>query len=148
MTQPRPNARRPRAAMAACVIVGAALLRACRGENLFSLAASVAQPGPTVTMTQPGPGFTIARGDSLRVQAEVTAASGLTVVAYRASYAATGSDAYGPETQTYAGAPFARVDNWLRPQGTQVVGDVYVVVQATDLGGAVGTDSVKVQIIN
>jgi hypothetical protein len=134
--------------MAACAIVGAAFLGACRGENLFSLAASVAQPGPQVNMTQPGPGYTIAPGDSIRILAEVNAQAGLSGVAYRGSYVADDSDAYTPETQSFAGVPFARLDNRLRAVAGQVAGDVYIVVEATDLTGAVGKDSVKVQIIN
>lgn len=134
--------------MAACAIVGAAFLGACRGENLFSVAASVAQPGPKVTMTQPGPGYTIAPGDSLRVLAEVTAPAGLSQVAYRGTYTADDSDAYTPETQSFAGEAFSRVDNWLQAAGTPVAGDVYIVVEATDLTGAMGKDSVKIQIIN
>jgi hypothetical protein len=148
MRPPRTVARPVRAAWTVGVIVGVIALGGCRGENLFSLAASVAQPGPTVNMTQPGPGFTVAVGDSLRVQAEVTAGAGLTAITYRATYATSDSDAFGPESQAYAGEPFARVDNWLQPGASQVAGDLYVVVQATDRTGAVGVDSVKVQIVN
>ena len=134
--------------MAACAIMGATFLGACRGENLFSLAASVAQPGPTVNMTQPGPGYTIAPGDSIRILAEVNSPAGLSTVDYRGTYPADGSDAYVGESASFPGEPFRRLDNWLQPAAGQVAGDVYIVIEATDLTGAMGKDSVKIQIIS
>ncbi len=136
--------------LAVCGVALAALsLAACRGDNLFSLAATVAGNEPTVLITAPGGGNTIAKGDSILILAEVTAQAGLTAVDFRGEYAdSIGGDAYIPERQSANGSTFLRVNNRLLAVDGQVTGEVYIVVEATDLAGAQGKDSVKVTILN
>ena len=140
--------REPRLA-AGLAIAAALALGACRGENLFSLTGTVAGTEPQVLITAPGPGNTIATGDSILILAEVTGQEGLTTIDFRGEYAdSIGGDAYVPERQSGGGANFVRVNNRLVAVTGQVAGEVYIVVEATDLAGAQGKDSVKVTILN
>lgn len=135
---------RPRAAL--CALASILLLSACSGENLFSLAAGVGELGPTVQITTPSEGFTISLGDSIQVSAEVTAPDGAASAAYRGAYANSGTAAYTAETETLGDLTFVRLDNRLLAADGQVAGSVYIVVEVTDVLGAIGKDSVKVTI--
>jgi len=133
---------------AVCALAGGLFLSACAGENLFSLTAGTGATGPTVGMTAPGEGFTIAVGDSILVLATVTAPDGATSVAYSATFTDSGEAAYTAETETLGNVPAANLNNYLKAAPGQVAGLAYVVVEVTDALGAMGKDSVKVTITN
>jgi len=131
------------------VLVSALVLGACRGENLFSLTGTVSGGGPSVMITAPVGGLTVLPGDSILIVAEITASAGLSTVGYRGEYAdSIGGDAYIAETAAGAGVSSLSVNNRLRAVAGQVVGSAYIIVEATDLAGAQGADSVKVTITN
>jgi hypothetical protein len=131
------------------VVLGALALGACRGENLFTGAGTLAGTEPQILITAPGSGSTIAVGDSILILAEITAQEGLSTVSFRGEYAdSAGGDAYTPETQSGNGLTFLRVSNRLRAVPGQVAGDVYIVIEATDAVGGQGKDSVKVSVVN
>ena len=133
---------------ALCAIAGGLFLSACAGENLFSLTAGSGATGPTVGITTPGEGFTIAVGDSILVLADVTAPDGATSATYSATFTDTGDAAYTTETETLGNVPAANLNNYLKAADGQVAGLAYVVVEITDALGAMGKDSVKVTITN
>jgi hypothetical protein len=125
-----------------------AALGACAGENLFSLATSSGAVGPDVELTSPSDAFTLTIGDSIRVRANVNAPQGGGSVVYRASYAGTETAAFTSETQNLNGLVVATLDNYLKAAAAQTAGSAYIVVEVTDLAGAMGKDSVKVTIAN
>ena len=125
------------------------LVSACAGENLFSLAASVAPVGPGVTITAPSEGFTISVGDSVLVLADVNAPDGATSATLSGHYDGAESEAaYESFTDNNLGGAIApNIVEYLQPAEGQVAGPVYIVVSVTDATGVVGTDSVKITII-
>ncbi|MDA0329077.1 MAG: hypothetical protein O2958_08730 [Gemmatimonadetes bacterium] len=122
------------------------LFAGCAGENLFSLAASVGEVGPEVSINAPSEAFTLAIGDSILVTADVNAPAGTGSATFRGNYVTGGAPAFVAETQTLSGAAVANLSNYLRAADGQVTGSVYIVIEVTDLGGDVGKDSVKVTI--
>jgi hypothetical protein len=145
----RRSCGRGRRLAAGLLLLAVLPLGACRGENLFSLTGTVAGTEPRVLITAPGAGGTIATGDSILILAEITAQEGLTTIDYRGEYAdSIGGDAYVSERESGGGSTFVRVNNRLVAVVDQVPGEVYIVVEATDLAGAQGKDSVKVTILN
>ena len=102
--------------------------------------------GPQVVMTAPSEGFTISIGDSILVTADITSSGGIATVDFRGNYAGASDPAFVAESQTGGGVEFLSVTNRLRAAVGQVAGEAYVVVQATDLSGGIGVDSVKVTI--
>lgn len=145
----RPERSTRRSALAVTVLLSAAALGACRGENLFSLTGTVGGTEPQITLTAPTPGYSIAIGDSILVLAEVTAQEGLITVGFTAQYTdSVGGDAYIPETASGNGATFLRVNNYLTAAVGQRAGEAYVVLSVTDQAGATARDSVKVLILN
>lgn len=135
---------RPRAAL--CVLASTLGLSACSGENLFSLAAGVGELGPTVLITAPSEGFTISVGDSILILAEVNAPDGASSAAYGGVYVTSGDAAYTAETETLGDLAFVRLNNRLLAADGQVAGAVFIVVEVTDVLGAIGKDSVRVTI--
>lgn len=129
------------------VLVSGLVLSGCAGENLFSLAASVAEAAVEVSITTPGEGATIAPGDSISIAANLIAATGLSSVTFRGNYTPGGELAYTTETGTLAGETSLNVTNFLLAVGGQTAGSVYIVVEASDLIGGMGKDSVKVTIV-
>ena len=131
------------------LLLSAVAFGACRGENLFSLTATVAPSVPEVLITAPGAGFTVAAGDSVLVLAEITGQEGIVSIALGGEYAdSLGGLAYIPSVVSGAGATFVRVNEYLEAAAAQQLGEVYITVAATDATGAVGRDSVKIAIIS
>lgn len=140
---------RRRGTVAATLLLGALTLAGCRGENLFSLTATVSAGEPQIAITAPGGGLTIAPGDSVLVLAEVTAQAGLNTIVLSGEYSdSIGGQAYIPATVTGSALTFIRVNDYLQAVSGQVGGDVYVKVVATDAAGAIASDSVKIAIVS
>lgn len=148
MNQRRSGRRRARVLASLGALSLAVALGACRGENLFSLTASVGEPGPQVNITQPGEAFTIAPGDSILVLADINATDGVVTIDYRGDYVESGEPAYVAETEEGGGSTFVRTNNRLRAVDAPVEGEVFIVVEATDQAGNMGKDSVRIAIVN
>lgn len=132
----------------AATLLSVALLSGCAGENLFSLAASVGEVGPTVLITTPGEAFTITVGDSIQIVADINASGGAATAKYSGTYSDSDEAAYTGEEETLGGLTITTVNNFLKAVDPQAEGSVYIVVEVTDIGGATGVDSVKVTIAN
>ena len=148
MHQSTESDRRPRVATAFSLLMSVAIMSACAGENLFSLAATGGASGPEVNITAPVDNFSIALGDSIRIQASVSAPNGAGTVVYRANYDGTQTPAFTSETANLNGLAVATLDNRLKAAAGQTAGSVYVVVEVTGLGGNMGKDSVKIVVAN
>lgn len=129
------------------VFASLTVLAACAGENIFSLAAGVGSVGPSVSVTAPAASLVIALGDSVLVKADVNAPAGASVLQVTSSYTTGGSAAFVGFTDAALGsATVVEVSEWLQASVGQVAGSAYIVVQVTDLAGAVAKDSVKVTV--
>lgn len=135
---------RTRAAMA--LAAGVAVLSACAGENLFTGLAAVAQGGPSVEITEPTTGATAELGDSILVEATVTAQGGAALVVYTGRYEVDEEAAYVQETRDLNGLVNLSLSNHLRAVPGQRAGTAVVVVEVTDLAGDTGADTVTVTI--
>jgi hypothetical protein len=127
------------------LVVGAVVLSACAGENLFFAPGTSGEVEPTVEITAPTEGFTIALGDSILVTAQANAPNGGAGVVFRGTYT-DGSAAYVERTGNMNGVQAATLTNYLQPAPGQVAGTPYIVVEVTGVGGDVGLDSVRVTI--
>lgn len=136
--------RRGRTALA--MLSGVAIISACSGENLFSLAGTAGTLGPDVEITAPPDGEESLPGDSVLVQATVSAPDGAANAVYRSHYAGSEVPAFTSETQSLNGVSVVSLSNYLRAAPGQTEGTAYVVVEVTDRAGAVGADSVSVTI--
>jgi hypothetical protein len=125
-------------------LLGATLLAACAGENLFSLAAFVGAAEPEVTITAPLDGFTVATGASVQVKAEVTAPDGLTTSTVSGVFKAGGAAAFVQLTDTYPSSPFASIDRTLAATPGAGTGDVWIIVSVTDAQGTTKADSASI----
>jgi len=138
--------RTTRRKAALTVLASLTVLGACAGENIFSLTAGAGSVGPTVNVTAPAENLALALGDSVLVRADVNAPAGATTLQINSTYAG-GTAAFTAYTNAALGsAATVAVNRWLQPAAGQVAGSAYIVVQVTDLSGAVGKDSVKVTI--
>lgn len=130
------------------LILGLVATAACTGENLFSLATSASALGPTVDITAPSEGFTIALGDSLLITVSAEAASGVQTLDYRGVHP-SGLNAYGPLTVTpVSGQTSVNITEFLQPSTDQTTGTAWITVTVTDAVGVTGMDSVNVTISN
>jgi hypothetical protein len=130
------------------LILGFVTTAACTGENLFTVSSSANALGPSINITAPTAGFTIALGDSIRVAATGSAPSGATTVAYRGEYA-TMAQAFVAETQAIPGGETQPVlTNYLQAGAGQVAGAAWIIVMLTDALGGTATDSVSITITN
>ncbi len=146
---PTERPTRSRAAYVGLVLLGSVALGACRGENLFSLAGGLTGGQPTVEITAPTSGATQVVGDSVLVLASIEAPAGVITIDFRATYVdSIGGPAYTSETQSGGNAISVAVTNRLRAVAGQREGEAYIVVEATDVAGQQGIDSVKVTINN
>lgn len=133
-----------RAAMT--VAAGVAVLSACAGENLFTGVTAGSQSGPSVQITEPTTGASAEIGDSILVEATVTAQSGAAEVVYTGIYEVEEDAAYTRETTDLNGLVNLALSNYLRAVPGQRAGTAVVVVEATDQTGASGADTVTVSI--
>lgn len=132
------------AATVAFLLLG--LLVGCTGENLFTGpgAGGGSLLGPAVEITEPAADAAFVVGDSVRVTAEVSSDQGVSQVSFSGAFTAGGT-AFGGEVIQTNGAPDTTVSVFLNPVGGST-GNVRIVVEASDLVGGDGADTVTVSI--
>ena len=131
---------------AVTVLASLTVLAACAGENLFTLQAVLSGLGPTVDITAPADAFVVALGDSLLVEADLAATAGLSRVQVRTPHAVGGAPAFDEIDDPLGSAATFALSAWLQAADGQVAGSAYIVVEVTDIDGAMTKDSVKVDI--
>lgn len=140
---------RPAAALRTlAALASVAIVSACAGENLFTFPATGREPGPVVEITAPPTGSEVALGDSVLVQASVSAPTGASSVTYSGIYEVDGSSAYTGETADLNGLISVSLTNRLRASPGQVPGTALVIVSVADQAGISGADTVTVTIVN
>lgn len=122
-------------------------LAACTGENIFPL--SVSSGGgslgpPEVQITAPAASAALTLGDSVQVTASVTAENGVGQVTFLGTFDA-GASAYVQQVVPLSGQADTTLSRFLQPAGT-VTGAARIIVQATDLLGNQGADTVSVTV--
>lgn len=136
------RSRRVRLARAMLV---AAVLPACTGDNLFTgLGASAGLLGPEVEITAPAANLTLAVGDSVQVTANVSSPDGVSSVKYKGLFSG-GAVALTEINFTLPNPADSTVSRFMRQAGT-TTGNVRIIVEATDVGGDTGADTVTVII--
>lgn len=127
------------------LLAGAVFLSACAGENLFTLSA-LSGSGPEIEIIQPMEADMVNLGDSVLVQATINSTVSLGSVMYDGVYVSNGNAAYTGWTEIYAGITNTTGQVYLTALASQVAGEVYIVVEATDRAGTTSADSVKITI--
>ncbi|MGD8287260.1 MAG: hypothetical protein PVJ80_00550 [Gemmatimonadota bacterium] len=120
---------------------------ACTGVNIFPTGVAAGDDtggAPTVDITEPAADAALTQGDSVRVSADVTSTTGLNQVTLSGSFM-SGTSAFEQQVVSFSGATDTTVTRFLQPAGTQT-GDARIVVQARDLLGNVGVDTVLVSV--
>ena len=119
---------------------------ACTGENLFTgLATSTQLLGPSVDITAPQAGLSIAAGDSVQVTATISAPDGAREVNFTGLFDA-GGVAFVGEILALSNPTDTTVTNFLNQVEPPGTGNVSIIVEATDALGARGADTVSVSI--
>ena len=138
---PEASSRRSRALP---LLVAVVVLSGCAGENLFQNLVALGGASPTVSITAPNEGFTMAQGASVQITAETNTPNGLTIAEFKGVYVDTGTEAFVPQTQSFQNVPFASLSQVLAAAAVQTPGDVYIVVSVTDGQGEAAADTVKI----
>lgn len=126
----------------AAVLLAAVALPACAGENLFTGSATVEQ-GPEVTITAPSANAGVAAGDSVQVLADVTGQRGISQVKFSGTFASGGATALVEQLVTLPNPPDTTISRFMRRSGG-TTGNVNIIVEATDVLGDKGADTVVV----
>ena len=132
--------------LALTVLAGAVLLSACAGENLFSLSAAVGAAGPTVTITAPTEGFTLAAGASVQVQASASAPDGIASAKFSGVFKESGETAFVEKIEEFQNVSVVNLDKTLESADGEGTGSAFIIVEVTDQFGAVKADSVTVTV--
>jgi len=135
-----------RAAVAA--MVGFAVVAGCTGDNLFTgptLGGGGSLLGPTVEISAPAANAVIATGvDSVQVTAKITSDNGVNEVTFSGVFT-SGTTAFISQVVTLPSATDTTVSRFLKRAGTST-GTARIIVQAKDILGATGADTVSVTI--
>jgi hypothetical protein len=134
-----------RAAFAA--MVGFAVVAGCTGENLFTgptTSTDGSLLGPTVEITAPAANAVVVLGDSVPVTAKITSDNGVNQVTFSGVFG-TGATAFVSQTVTLASVTDTTISRFLQQSGT-VTGAAKIIVQARDILGNTGADTVSVTI--
>jgi hypothetical protein len=141
---PRPaSAGRSSGPRLAAALIAALAVGACAGENLFTGSATVEQ-GPEVTITAPAANASLGVGDSIQVSADITGSRGLSQVKFSGTFSG-GSTAFTEQIVTIPNPPDTSIARFLRQAGA-TTGNVNIIVEATDVLGDKGADTVAVVI--
>jgi hypothetical protein len=130
------------AAMAAFAVVAG-----CTGENLFTgptTSSSGSLLGPTVEITAPAANAGVLLGDSVQVTAKITSDNGVNQVTFSGVFT-TGATAFVSQAVTLASVTDTTISRYLKQAGT-VTGTAKIIVQASDILGNIGADTVSVTI--
>jgi len=143
--QKRPSVGHPTRSHALVATAAAfAVLAGCTGENLFTgPALGGTLLGPTVEITVPAAGAAVAAGDSVQVTASVASDIGVNQVTFSGSFT-TGTTAYITQVVSLSSQD-TTLSRFLKPAGT-TTGSARIIVEATDLLGGAGADTVTVTI--
>jgi Bacterial Ig domain len=126
-------------------ILVVAVLAACTGDNLFTgLAISNQLTGPVVNITSPGANQTVAVGAPVTVTAHVTSSQGVSQMVFSGVFAG-GSAAFTSQTFQLPNPKDTTLTTSLQQAGTST-GSAEITVQATDILGATGADTVGITI--
>ena len=129
----------------AAVMLVAAALPACTGDNLFTgLGAFAGLLGPEVEITAPSNNATLGVGDSVQVTANLTSPDGVTTVSFKGLFTG-GSVAFTEIPFTLPAPQDTTVTRILAPAGAST-GTVLIIVTAGDALGEQGADTVTVSI--
>lgn len=126
-------------------VLAAGVLAACAGENLFTeLGASTGLLGPEVEITAPQANLALAVGDSVQVTANVSASDGVSQVKYTGLFEG-GATAFLEQIVPLPNPQDTTVSRYMKQAGT-TTGSVRIIVEARDLLGETGADTVVVVI--
>jgi uncharacterized protein YfaS (alpha-2-macroglobulin family) len=129
-------------AVAATFILAA--IAACTGENLFTgPALGGTLLGPTVEITAPAAGATVAPGDSVQVTVNVASANGVSQVTFSGVFG-TGTAAFISQVVSLSSQD-TTLSRFLKQTGT-TTGSAMIIVKASDLLAASAADTVTVTI--
>jgi hypothetical protein len=130
----------------AATFLALALFGACTGDNLFTGFALSRELGPDVTITAPQAGLSIPEGDSVLVTATVSSTQGVSAVNYTGELEAGGA-AFTSVLVSLPNPQDTTVSRYLRRTGT-TAGAARLIVEATDVLGARGADTISVVLGN
>jgi len=130
---------------AAVGLAASVLIIGCTGENLFTGPVTGGSTlVPTVEITTPGDGTTIAVGDSVLVTAKLTSANGVTQVTMSGVFS-SGPTAFISQVISLPTSPDTTISRFLKQAGI-TTGSAKIIVQASDVFGGTGSDTVSVTI--
>ena len=132
---------------ATLALLGAVGLAGCAGENLFTAQIATNQAGPKPTITSPADGSPVNLNSSLVVTFDIDAPDGAASFTALGRYVAQETSAYQSVSQALD-ATAVSSNATMAPVVGQVTGEVYVVVEISDIDGDTGRDSVRVTIGN
>jgi hypothetical protein len=139
----RPASGRSTGLRLAAAMLVAAVASACAGENLFT-GLVTSEQGPTVTITSPAANASVSAGDSLNVQADIVGSRGISQVKFSGFFTG-GTTAFTEQIVTLPNPPDTTLARFLR-QAAATTGNVNIIVEATDILGDKGSDTVAVVI--
>lgn len=126
-------------------VLAVAVLAACTGDNLFTgLALSNQLTGPEVTITSPGGNVSVAPGVAVSVTAEVTSSEGVSEMVFSGIFE-DGSPAFTAQTVALPNPQDTTLTKSLAQPGTST-GSAKIIVEATDILGSTGADTVTITI--
>jgi len=125
----------------AAAFLAALAVGACAGENLFNIIVTADQ-GPQVDISAPSPGAAVASGDSVQVTADIVGSRGLSQVKFSGALDAGGA-AFIEQIITLPNPSDTSLSRFMRRAGT-TAGNAKIIVEATDVLGDKGADTVAV----
>lgn len=138
--------RRSRRARVLGAAVATAVAAACAGENLFTGPVTGGQNlRPTVEITVPQAGASVGVGDSITVTATIESGQDLSTATFSGTYSG-GVAAFTSRTATFLGSVQDTTITYRLGSASANTGAVAIVVQAEDLTGQTGADTVSVTI--
>lgn len=136
------------ARFALAAMAGFAVVAGCTGENLFTGPAtgsgSGSLLGPTVEISAPVANAVIPVGDSIQVTAKITSANAVNQVVFTGLFE-TGITAFTAQVVTLSNVTDTTISRFLKQPGTGT-GSARIIVQAKDILGGTGADTVSVTI--
>jgi hypothetical protein len=130
------------------MILAAALVAGCAGENLFPsfvVEVGVDLLGPQVDITAPLANVTIAPGDSVAVRATLVSQEGIVEVSFTGVLNAGGAAAFTPVVVPLTAVTDTTMSRFLKRSGA-TGGAARSIVTARDIGGDLGADTVSVNL--
>jgi len=131
--------------IAAGALAAAVTVAACTGDNLFTgVVLSTQLTAPEVTITAPTDNSTVTAGTPVSVTAQVTSSQGVSQMIFSGIFDAGGT-AFTSQTISLPNPKDTTVTQSLAQPGT-ATGSAKIIVQATDILGATGADTLVITI--